>query len=620
MPRLTRRGALALPALGLIPARRSEAQEPGFSHGLSVFGELKYRPDFLHLDYVNPQAPIGGVFSHIPTQAGFNQNFQTFNSLNSFILRGDGALQMELTFATLMARAEDEADTLYCQAARAVRYDREGRRVIFLLRPALTFHDGSPLTMHDVAWSLRTLKDKGHPVIAQALRDIEEIIVEGDDRLSVTLAATAPRDLALTVASLPIFSRTYYVSREFNETTMDAPLGSGPYKVHRLEQGRYIEYERVANWWGWQAPVMRGRYNFQRIRVDYFRDRSVAFEAFKAGHILYREEYTSRDWATGYDFPAIREGRVKREEIPDETPTGTQGYFFNMRRPAFADIRVRQAISLAFDFEFTNQNLFYGRYTRNHSFFENSPMAARGLPTPEELAIMEPLRSLLPEGSFAEAVSPGVSDGSGADRVQLRKAANLLREAGLKLDKGRAIFANGEQLGFEFLITDPTSERIALPYTENLKRMGIDARIRRVDPAQYQARVKDYDFDIVTVRNGISLTPGDGLRRLFSSMDADQPGSQNLAGIKNKGVDALIERALAAPTREDLYTACRALDRALRALQPWVPQWYRATHWLAYWNIYERPSNRPKYGRGSIDTWWRDAIKASTLGKGAVGE
>lgn len=617
---LTRRGLLALSTVPFLPALAQSGDETGFSHGLSVFGELKYPADFSHFEYVNPHAPSGGLFSHIPVQAQFNQNFLTFNSLNSFILRGDGALQMELTFATLMTRAEDEADAVYGLAARAVRFDRPNRHLTFLLRPNLRFHDGSALTAQDVAWSLSTLKEKGHPLASQPLRDVDEIMVEAPDRLSMQLSANAPRDLPLTIAILPIFSKAYYATRAFGETTMEAPLGSGPYRLRRLEQGRFVEYERVKEWWGWQVPALRGRYNFERIRVDYYRDRSVAFEAFKAGEVIYREEFTSRDWATGYEFPAIREGRVKREEIPDETPTGTQGYFFNMRRAKFSDVRVREAIGLAFDFEFTNQNLFYGRYQRNHSFFENSPMAARGLPSPEELALMEPLRTHLPEAAFGEAVSPSVSDGTGADRSQLRKASEKLRAAGLSIDKGQAKFANGEQLSFEFLIVEPTSERITLPYIENLKRLGIDARIRRVDPAQYQARVKDYDFDIVTARTTVTLTPGDGLRRLFSSADAETPGSQNLAGIRSPAIDALIEKALAAPTRAELYIACRALDRALRALVPWVPQWYRATHWLAYWDIFERPATRPVYGKGVVDSWWINPAKAALLGKGVLGD
>lgn len=620
-PRLSRRAALALPALALTPAAIRAADIPeGFSHGLSVFGDHQYPADFTHFAYVNPKAPVGGLFSHIPVQAAFNQSFQTFNSLNSFILRGDGALQMELTFATLMTRAEDEPDALYGLAAKAVRHDKAQRELTFVLHQGLTFHDGSPLTADDVVWSLVTLKEKGHPSAALALRDMEEARVEAPDRLAIRLSANASRDLPLSIAGLPIFSKAYYTARNFDETTLEAPLGSGPYRVRRFEQGRFIEYERVADWWGWKRPSMRGQYNHARIRVDYYRDRSVSFEAFKAGEILYREEFTSRDWATGYDFPALREGRVRREEIADETPTGTQGYFFNLRRTKFSDIRVREAISLAFDFEFTNQNLFYGRYKRNQSFFENSPMAARGLPSPEELRLLEPLRAILPEGSFGEAVSPPVSDGSGADRSHLRQAATRLKEAGITVDKGRASFANGEPLAFEFLIVEPSSERITLPYIDNLKRLGIDARIRRVDPAQYQARVKEFDFDIVTARFTTGLTPGEGLRRLFSSLDAAIPGGRNLAGISNKGIDALIEKALAAESRDALYIACRALDRALRALRPWVPQWYRNTHWLAYWDIFDHPAIRPKYGKGVIDTWWINDAKAKALGKGWVGE
>lgn len=618
-PGLTRRAALALPALAFTD-RAVGGPEDGFRHGLSVFGDLKYPADFSHFDYVNPDAPVGGVFIHIPVQAAFNQSFQTFNSLNSFILRGEGPLQMELTFASLMTRADDEPDALYGMAAEAVRLDRDAHRLVFKLRAGLTFHDGSPLTADDVVWSLLTLKEKGHPSAALTLRDMEGASAASPDVVDIKLAPAASRDLPLSIAGMPIFSKAYYAKRTFDETTLDVPLGSGPYKVKRFEQGRFIDYERVADWWGWRVPAMRGQLNYARIRVEYFRDRSVAFEAFKAGQVLYREEYTSRDWATGYDFPALRDGKVKREEIPDETPTGTQGYFFNLRRAKFADARIREALGYAFDFEFTNKNLFYGLYRRNQSFFENSPMAARGLPSAEELKLLEPLRALLPEGTLGEAVSPPVSDGSGADRALLRKAAELLRAAGVKTEKGQARFANGDPFSFEFMIVDPSSERITLPYVENLKRLGIDARIRRVDPAQYQARLKDYDFDMVSARFSTGLTPNEGLKRLFSSLDAATPGSHNLAGISNEGIDRLIDIAVKAETREALYVAARALDRALRALRPWVPQWYRDTHWLAYWDIFNRPAIRPKYGRGVIDTWWIDSAKAKALGKGLVGE
>ncbi len=617
MTALTRRTVLAAgSALALAPFTAMRANDMVETHGLSVFGDLKYKADFSHFAYVNPEAPIGGLFSHVPGSRAFNQNFLTFNSLNSFILRGDAALQMEITFASLMRAAQDERDSIYGLAARAVRHDPQRRVFQFLLRHGLTFHDGSPLTAADVAWSIETLKAEGHPVIAAALREIERIIVDAPDTLTVHFTANRTREAPLTVASLPIFSRAYYATRTFNQTTMEPPLGSGPFRIARFEQGRFIEYERVSNWWGWRLPSVRGQMNWNRVRVEYYRDRSIAFEAFKSGEFLFREEFTSRDWATGYDFPAMRDGRVRREEVPDNTPSGAQGYFMNMRRAKFQDPRLREAIGLCFDFEWTNRNIFFGLYARNQSFFENSDMAARGRPSAAELTLLEPFRRELTDDVFGEAVVPPVSDGSGTDRNNLRRAAQLLREAGVTVTNGQARLRSGERFSIEFLDMEASFERITLPFVENLKRLGIDAGIRRVDPAQYQNRVKDYDYDVVTQRFGLGLTPGEGLRRLFSSRDADQPGSNNLAGIKNPVVDALIEKVIAANSREDLDVSCRALDRVLRALRPWVPHWYKATHWLAWWDVYDRPPTKPRYARGVFETWWIDEAKARRLGRG----
>jgi microcin C transport system substrate-binding protein len=615
----TRRTLLALAAgASLTPlTRRAFASDAKTeTHGLSIFGTLRYPANAPHFEYVNPDAPVGGIFSHVPGQRLNNQNFATFNSLNAFILRGDAAMQIETTFATLLHAAQDEPDSSYGLAARAIRHDAERRVFQFLLRPDLTFHDGSPLTADDVAWSIETLKRDGHPLVSAALRDVEAVTVDAPDALTVRFAATRTREAPQTVGGLPIFSRAWYQNRPFNQTTMEAPLGSGPYRVARFEQGRFIEYERVADWWGWRVPLMRGQYNFARFRVEYFRDRSVAFEAFKSGDFLFREEFTSRDWAQGYDFPAMRDARVVRRETRDETPSGAQGYFFNMRRPKFQDPRVREAIGLCFDYEWTNRNIFFGLYERNKSFFENSDMAARGMPSPAELALLEPFRGRIPDEVFQAATDPPVSDGTGSDRNNLRRASNLLREAGVTTQNGQARLRNGERLSVEFLDFEASFERITLPFIENLKRIGIDAGIRRVDPAQYQNRLKDFDFDVTSQRFGLGLTPGEGLRRMFSSTDADTQGSSNIAGIKNPAIDALIEVAIRAPNREELNTAISALDRVLRAMRPWVPHWYKGTHWLAYWDVFGSPPTKPRFARGVFETWWIDEAKARRIGKG----
>lgn len=592
------------------PAAAAEERE---THGISAFGDLKYPPDFRHFDYVNPDAPKGGVFSHVGSTRAFNQNFLTFNSLNSFILRGDAALGMEMTFATLMVRALDEPDAMYGLAARSVRISPDGLTYRFLMRRGTVFHDGSPLTAHDVAFSLNILKEKGHPIILQFMRDVVGAEAPDDETVVVRFAPQRARDVPLFVASLPIFSRAYYTSRPFDESTLDVPLGSGPYRVGRLSPGRFIEYERVKDWWGADLPPMRGQNNFDVIRYEYFRDRDVAFEAFTAKTYLFREEFTSRIWATRYDFPAIRDGRVKREVLPDETPSGAQGWFINTRREKFKDRRVREALIWAFDFEWTNKNIMYGSYERTHSVFQNSDMMARGKPSPDEIELLTPFRGKVPDEVFDEPFVPPVSDGSGQDRRLLRRAAQLLQEAGCPVRDGRRLTPTGEPLTIEFLIEEPTFQPHHMPFIKNLAVLGIEASLRIIDPAQMQKRRNDFDFDITVQRFSFSSTPGDSLRSFFSSQAARLPGSQNLAGIADPAIDAMIERIIAAESRPALIVACRALDRLIRAGRYWVPHWYKASHWLAYWDVFARPATKPRYGRGIPETWWYDAEKAARL-------
>ncbi|WP_341989414.1 extracellular solute-binding protein [Azorhizobium sp. AG788] len=574
-------------------------------HGLSSFGELKYRKDFRSFDYVNPAAPKGGTFSQIGPTAAYNQSFQTFNSLNGYILRGDAAQGLALVFDSLMVRAADEPDAVYGLLASAVAISDDGRTYRFRLRPEARFSDGSPLTAEDVAFSLTTLKAQGHPLIRQALREFTGAEADGPGTVVLSFTAQRPRDIPTYAASLPIFSKAYYAKHKFEETTLDPPLGSGPYKVGRFEVGRYIEYDRVRNYWAADLPVNRGRYNFDTLRFEYFRDREVGFEAFKAHAYLFREEFTSRAWATQYDFPALKDGRVKREVLPDETPSGAQGWFFNTRRAKFADPRVREAVGLAFDFEWTNKNLMYGQYDRTWSFFQNSDLMAKGEPSAAELKLLEPFRDQLPPDVFGEPYVPPVSDGSGQDRALLRRAAGLLKDAGYVIQQGRLVDAKGAPLQIEFLDDDGGLERHTSRFIGNLKILGIDASFRLVDPAQYQSRLKDFDFDIVTRRYSVSLNPGEELRAYFGSEAARTPGANNLSGISSKVIDGLIADALAAQTRPELVTACHALDRVLRAGRYWVPHWNKASFWIAYWDVFSRPPVKPKYDRGALDTWWR---------------
>jgi microcin C transport system substrate-binding protein len=583
------------------------------SHGLSAFGDLAYPPDFAHFSYVDPNATKGGVFSQIGPDRLYNQNFLTFNSLNSFILKGDAAQGMELTFAALMVRSGDEPDAMYGLAAEKVRRAADGLVYQFFIRPNAKFHDGSPLTAHDVAFSLNVLKEKGHPLISQSLRDFLGAKADDDVRVTVHFAEKRARDVPLFVAGLPIFSRTYYAGRPFDESTLEIPLGSGPYKVGRFEPGRYIEYRRVADWWGAELPVARGQNNFDTLRFEYYRDRDVGFEGFSAQSYLFREEFTSRFWATRYDFPAVKDGRVKRDEIPDETPSGAQGWFINTRRRQFADPRVREALNNSFDFEWTNKTIMYGSYKRTVSVFQNSDMMAEGPPSADEAALLEPFRNKLPPEVFGEPYTPPVSDGSGQDRAMLRQAAQLLGDAGCPVLNGRRVLADGTPFAIEFLIDEPSFQPHHMPLIRNLKTLGIDASLRIVDPVQYRARRDDFDFDITIDRFSFSSTPGDSLRSFFSSQAAALKGSNNLAGIADPAVDALIETIIAAPSRPALVTACRALDRVIRSGRYWISNWYKASHWIAYWDVFGRPPAQPRYFRGIPEIWWYDSDKGAKI-------
>jgi microcin C transport system substrate-binding protein len=484
------------------------------------------------------------------------------------------------------------------------------------MRPEARFHDGSRLTAQDVAFSLNTLKEKGHPIIRQQMRDVVKAEAPDDATVVVSFAPKRGRDVPLLVAGLPIFSHAYYARHPFEESTLDIPLGSGPYKVGRFEVGRYIEYDRVKDWWAKDLPVNRGTYNFDTVRFEFYRDRDVAFEGFTARNYLYREEFTSRVWATRYDFPAVKDGRVKRETLPDELPSGAQGWFLNMRREQFKDRRVREALNYAFDFEWTNKTIMYGAYARTVSPFQNSDLMAKGKPSPEELKLLEPFRGKVPDEVFGEPFVPPVSDGTGQDRAMLRKAAQLLREADCPIRDGKRLLPNGHEFRIEFLNYEPSFQPHHAPYIKNLATLGIAATLRIVDPVQYRARVDDFDFDIAIERFTMSSTPGDGLRTFFSSQAAAIKGSQNLAGIADPVLDALIEQIIAANSRDELRVACHAFDRVFRAGRYWVPQWYRDTHPIAYWDVFGHPAKLPKYiGVGAPDLWWSDPAKMAKAGQ-----
>jgi microcin C transport system substrate-binding protein len=616
---ITRRSALKVTAAGLaLPwgafPRAAFAQGEIESHGLSAFGDLALPDDFKHFDYVNPDAPKGGLLSLQITSSGGNQNLDTFDTLNMYSKKGDGAAGLSATFDNLMLSTGDEPDSVYGLVARAVRYTPDKLTYRFLLRPEARFNDGSKLTASDVAFSLNILKEKGHPTFSQLLSDLESASAEAEDVVLVRFMKERSRDAHLIIAGMPIFSQAWWKPRDFDASTMDAPVGSGPYRVKTFEQGRFIEYERVKDYWAKDLPINVGLNNFERLRFEYYRDRQVAFEAFKAGATNYHEEYTSRFWAVAYDFPAFRDGRVKKEALHNGAPTGSQGWYFNTRRDKFKDPRIREAIGLAFDFEWTNKNIMYGSYKRVISYFQNTAMEAVGKPGPEELALLEPFRGKIPDEVFGDPYIPANADGSGSDRALLRRADELFRAAGCKRDGSVLKLPSGEPFVIEFLDSTEALQPHTAPLQQNLRKLGIDAKSRIVDAAQYKARTENFDFDVITAAFGGSPTPGVELRLFFSSAAAKTPGSRNMCGIADPVVDALVEKIAQAKSRLELNVAAKALDRVLRWGHYWVPMWYRDEAWLAYWDAFSRPGRQPKLGTGAPDTWWWDEEKAKKIG------
>ena len=609
--------ATALPAI-LLPASRGFAQSgEAESHGLSVFdGDLALPEDFPHLNYVNPAAPKGGSLVVQLKRGLGNQNFDTFNTLNPFVLRGDGAAGVEMIFDSLMSGNGDEAGSAYGLAARRVRWSADHLTYRFLLRPEARFHDGSRLTARDVAFSINLLRTRGHPSYRLTLKEVISAEAEGDDVVKVVLSPRRGRELHLIVAGLPILPEAFWASRDFEAAIMEPLLGSAAYRIGRFEQGRFIEFERVADYWGRDLPLNRGQNNFDRIRYEYFRDRQVAFEAFKSGVLTFQEEFTSRIWATGYDFPALAEGRVKKETLPRNEPTGSQGWYFNTRREMFRDPRIREAIGLCFDFEWTNKNIMFGLYKRTTSFFENSAYKATGLPSPEELALLEPFRADLPAGVFGEPFVPPVGDGSGNDRNLLRRADELFRAAGCRREGGKLLLPNGRPFEIEFLDFQASLQPHTQPFQANLKRLGIEARSRIVDAAQYRRRMDEFDFDMASQALGGSALPGESLRLVYGSEAARTNGTRNIAGVSLKAADALLDRIADAKSRAELTTACRALDRVLRAGHYWVPMWWNPALWIAHWDMYERPATEPRLASGAPGTWWFSPEKAKKIGRG----
>ncbi len=606
-----RSGRLALVLAALVTCAGAPLAEEAptiVSHGVSTFGDLRYPAGFAHFDYVNPEAPVGGEFS---TWA-----FGTFDSLNPFILQGNPAAGTGLLFDTLMVSSDDEPDSMYGLLAESIEYPEDRSWAIFTLRPEARFSDGSPVTADDVVFTFETLLEKGQPSYKVTYADFAKVEALDARRVKFSFREGAQtRELPMAAAGLPVFPRAFWEGKDFARSSLEPPLGSGPYLVRSVDAGRSIVYERRPDYWGWDLPVNRGRLNFETVRFEYFADYTAALEAFKGGAYQFRTEYSSVDWATNYNFPALENGWVIKESLPDGRPNGTQGFFFNLRRPIFADPRVREAIGLMFNFEWSNETLFYGIYDRTDSFWENSPLQAEGMPSEAELALLEPLRADLPPEVFDEpAFTPNVSTTNALDRSALREAGRLLDEAGWTMAGQFRKNAGGETLRVEILNDSPSFDRIINPYIENLRRLGVDAVYTRVDNAQRQEREKSFDFDITSRRYVMSSTPGLELRGLFHSDSANVPDASNIMGLANPAIDALIANVEEAQNREELTVAVKALDRALRAMHIWVPNWHNKTHNIAYLDVYRRPEQGlPPYAMGEIDFWWYDAARADEL-------
>ena len=589
------------------PGLAASSDEGQTSHGIAMHGDLKYPPDFKHFDYVNPKAPKGGT---VRLEA-----IGTFDSFNPFIIKGSPAAGIGRIYESLMAGSADEPFSEYGLLAESITVPRDRSWVAFKLRAEARWHDGKPVTADDVIWTFEALITKAVPFYRGYYGDVKKVEKVDERTVRFTFGRGTNRELPLILGQLVVLPKHYWAERDFTRTTLEPPLGSGPYRIGAFEPGRDVEYERVEDYWGKDVPVNVGRDNFDRIRHDYYRDGTVSVEAFKAGEYNYRAENSSKNWATAYDFPALRQGLVKKEEIPHDRSAGMQAFAFNTRRALFQDRTVREALAYAFDFEWSNRTLFYGQYERTRSYFDNSELAATGLPSPAELAILGPYRGLLSKEVFTKAYKPPANDGSGRIRANLREASKLLRKAGWNIDKTTRKLthkATGRTLAFEILLVSPLFERIVLPFAKNLSRLGITATVRTVDSAQYRRRLDDFDFDVVIGSWGQSLSPGNEQRDLWGSDFADRPGSRNLMGLKDPVVDALIEGLINAPDRKSLVNHVRALDRVLQWGHWLIPQWHIPYDRLVYWDRFGRPKVTPTQGV-QFDTWWIDAKKAEAL-------
>lgn len=588
--------ALLLRTSGLLFGVIACCAQAAPQHALTLYNEApKYPANFQHFDFVNPDAPKGGTFR----MAGFG----SFDSLNPFISKGVPEQNIGLIYDTLMAQSLDEPFTEYGLVAGKIEKAPDNSWVRFYLRPEARFNDGQPIRAEDVVFSFQTLMSAGSPLYRGYYADVDQVIAEDPLRVLFKFKHSNNRELPLILGQLTVLPKHWWESRDFAKSNLEVPLGSGPYRVTAVKAGRSIRYERVKDYWGRDLPVNRGFYNFDVITSDYYRDNTVALEALKAGQFDYWLEMSAKNWANAYNTPAVAQGRLIKEQIANGNPTGMQGFVFNTRRPLFQDVRVRHALSLLLDFEWSNKQLFNGAYTRTRSYFENSEMAATGLPGPEELAILEPLRGKIPPQVFDQAFSPSVCDGSGMIRAQQREAYQLLQEAGWRIVDDKMVDAQGKPVVIEFLLAQTEFERVLLPFKRNLADLGIDLVIRRVDVSQYITRVRSRDFDMIVGSFPQSNSPGNEQREFWMSSSADKPGSRNYIGLKDPAIDTLVESLINADSRASLVAHARALDRVLQWGYYVIPNWHIKTWRVAYWDHIGHPQVAPKYDIG-INTWW----------------
>ena len=579
--------------------------EINIAHAIAMHGEPKYPDSFQYVDYANPDAPKGGKI--ILSSTG------SYDSFNPFILKGTAAAGIGNLYETLTTGSSDEAFTEYGLIAKTIEWPDDRSWVAFTIREEAVWHDGKKISPEDVIWTFNTLMEKGHPFYKYYYGDVVEVIQENDNKVRFNFKGNTNLELPLIVGQLPVLPKHYWTNKNFEETSMDIPIGSGPYKIKNFDAGRTITYELDSDYWGKNIPIKKGTENFGVIQYEYYKDRSIEREAFKSGDIDLFSENTSKDWATSYDTPAVQNGLINKELIEHQNPQGMQGFAFNTRKEIFNDKRVREALSYAFDFEWTNKNLFYNAYKRTNSFFENSELASSGVPSGKELDLLNDYRELLPQKLFQEEYNPPKTDGSGFMRKELQEATKLLQDAGWELQEGKLINKkSGSKFEFELLLVSPAFERIVLPFKDNLAKLGIDVSVRTIDSAQYQNRLDGFDFDMIVSTFSQSLSPGNEQRNFWGSDAAKTNGSRNIIGISNEVIDSLIEKVISAKDREDLIVTTRALDRVLLWNHYVIPQWHISAYRTLYWDIFDKPSVRPKYSLGT-HTWWVDADKASTI-------